>query len=104
MHPIGSYIGIETTPLDHPHTEAGDAIAFEGQKRVLGMLASGRPADDILAELCRGAEALNPGASAAILMLNRERQWLDRASAPSASLAFAAAVSNIPAGPSHLGT
>jgi len=67
------------------------------------MLASGQPPDDILAELCRGAEALNPGASAAILMLNRERQWLDRASAPSASLAFAAAVSNIPVGPSHLG-
>jgi hypothetical protein len=37
------------------------------------MLASGRPADDILAELCRGAEAVNPGASAAILVLNRER-------------------------------
>ena len=49
-------------------------MAFEGQKRVLGMLASGRPADDILAELCRGAEALNPGASAAILLLNRARK------------------------------
>jgi hypothetical protein len=51
MHAIGSDIGIETTRLD-PRSEAADATAFEGQKRVLGMLASGRPADDILAELC----------------------------------------------------
>jgi hypothetical protein len=57
MHAIGSDIGIETTRLD-PRSEAADATAFEGQKRVLGMLASGRPADDILDELCRGAEAL----------------------------------------------
>jgi hypothetical protein len=60
-----------------------------------GMLASGRPADDILAELCRGAKALNPSASAAILVLNRERKCLNRAIAPSAPLAFAALLSNI---------
>jgi hypothetical protein len=94
---------IETTPLDHPPTEAGDAMALEGQKRVLAMLATGRPADDILAELLPWRGGAQSRRERRHSRLNRERKCLDRAIAPSAPLAFAAALSNS-LGPPHLGT
>jgi PAS domain S-box-containing protein len=79
-------------------------ILFEGQKRILAMLARGEPVDEVLAELCRAAEAVEPKATAAILVLDRDNKCFDRGIAPTAGPGYCAALAGAPVGPPHVGT
>jgi PAS domain S-box-containing protein len=79
-------------------------ITFEGQKRILAMLARGEEVDDVLAELCRAAEAVEPKALAAILVLDRDNKRFDRGIAPTIGPRYCAALAGAPVGPPHVGT
>ena len=84
--------------------ESRSTLLFEGQKRVLAMLARGEPVDDILAELCRAAEAIEPTAVAAILVVDRGNERFDRAIAPTLGATYTAVLAGVPVGPPHVGT
>lgn len=84
--------------------EARSAIVFAGQKRVLAMLARGEPVDEVLAELCRAAEAIEPAAVAAILVLDREYERFDRGIAPTLGPSYCAPLAGARVGPPHVGT
>jgi PAS domain S-box-containing protein len=98
-----SNAAVFTVARDVP-AEPRSTITFERQKRVLAMLARGVPVDDVLAELCRSAEAIEPKSVAAILVLDRENRCFDRAIAPTTGPDYCASLAGTPVGPPHMGT
>ncbi|HXT80738.1 MAG TPA: ATP-binding protein [Acetobacteraceae bacterium] len=81
---------------------AAHAIAIlKGQRRVWEMMNRGDPQDDVLAALCHLTESLEPGALAAVLVLDRDRHCFDRVIAPSASPAFRKALVEMRTEPSR---
>ena len=65
----------------------------------MAMLARGEPSDDILSELCRSAEAREPGALAAVLVLDRDSRCFDRAIAPTLGPSYTAPLAGAEVGP-----
>ena len=84
--------------------EARSAAIFEGQQKILGMLARGEPSDAVLSELCRAAEAIEPAAVAAILVLDRDNWRFDRGIAPTLGSSYTAPLAGALVGPPHVGT
>ena len=84
--------------------EARSAAIFEGQQKILGMLARGEPSDEVLGELCRAAEAIEPTAVAAVLVLDRDNRRFDRGIAPTLGLSYTAPLAGALVGPPHVGT
>ena len=84
--------------------EARSAAIFEGQQKILGMLARGAPSDEVLSELCRAAEAIEPAAVAAVLVLDRDNRRFDRGIAPTLGSSYTAPLAGALVGPPHVGT
>jgi hypothetical protein len=68
-------------PKDRLTQAPPDPFFAAGFSRVFDFGAT-RGADEILAELCRAAEAIEPAAVAAIVVLDRENERRDHAIAP----------------------
>lgn len=78
--------------------------AFEGQQRILAMLAAGAPVEETLTALCHWAEALEPGAIPGILILDRDGRRFESAVAPRLGANYTATLAGLPIGPPHIGT
>jgi diguanylate cyclase (GGDEF)-like protein/PAS domain S-box-containing protein len=86
-----------TTEDIHDRKEA--ELALQGHARVLEMVAAGQPIGEILAALCRLAEAQLPGAKCSILLHDPEAGRLRHGAAPSLPAAYNAAIDGLSIGP-----
>ncbi|WP_262297262.1 bifunctional diguanylate cyclase/phosphodiesterase [Microvirga sesbaniae] len=86
-----------TTEDIHDRKEA--ELTLQGQARVLEMVAAGQALGDILAALCRLAEAQLPGARCSVLLHDPEHGRLRHGAAPGLPAAYNAAVDGLRTGP-----
>jgi two-component system, cell cycle sensor histidine kinase PleC len=70
-----------------------------GQNRVLRLLAEGRPLADVLDELCRGLEAVMPGAACSVVLLDETGQRLRPTAAPSLPPGYSQGFDGLQIGP-----
>jgi PAS domain S-box-containing protein len=85
------------TGVDIEDRKRADAL-FAGEKRILEMVATGRPLSETLNDLCRLVEEQRDGVLASILLLEGER--LRHGGAPSLPKAYTDAIDGIVIGPS----
>jgi len=79
------------------------AMLLEQQVAVLEMIARDAPRDDVLAQICRLAEAFLPGSMAGVTVLDRAGTTFEHCVMPEAPT-FAAAIPGVEVGPPHVGT
>ena len=76
---------------------------LERQVDVLEMIARDAPLNDVLAKVCRLAEAFAPGCMAGVTLLDRGGMTFEHCVMPSAPT-FAAGIPGVEVGPPHAGT
>ena len=75
-----------------------------GQKRVLEMVATGRPLPDVLAATCRVIEEQEPGVFCSVLLPDEQRRVIARAVGPSLPDAFQRRIEGLGIGPPYIGS
>ena len=89
----------EVTAIIRETSERKRAEAMsEGQRSVLGAIATGAPLTDVLDEVCRMIEAQLPGTMCSILLLDRDGLTLRSGAAPSLPSAYAEALDGLTTG------
>jgi PAS domain S-box-containing protein len=92
---VDSYIG---TTVDISERKRGEAL-FAGEKRLLEMIATGVPLEEILNVLCQIIEEYRPGTLASILLLRSDGLHLDSVAGPSLPKAWRQEMEKLPIGP-----
>jgi len=92
---VDSYIG---TTVDISERKRGEAL-FAGEKRLLEMIATGVPLEEILNVLCLIIEEYRPGALASILLLRSDGLHLDSVAGPSLPKEWRQEMEKLPIGP-----
>src|SRR6266404_1477783 len=92
---VDSYIG---TTVDISERKRGEAL-FAGEKRLLEMIATGVPLEEILNVLCLIIEDYRPGALASILLLRSDGLHLDSVAGPSLPKGWRQEMEKLPIGP-----
>src|SRR6266403_808959 len=92
---VDSYIG---TTVDISERKRGEAL-FAGEKRLLEMIATGVPLEEILNVLCLIIEDYRPGALASILLLRSDGLHLDSVAGPSLPKEWRQEMEKLPIGP-----
>src|SRR6266849_3276153 len=92
---VDSYIG---TTVDISDRKRGEAL-FAGEKRLLEMIATGVPLEEILNVLCLIIEEYRPGTLASILLLRSDRLHLDSVAGPSLPKGWRQEMEKLPIGP-----
>src|SRR5436190_6036706 len=92
---VDSYIG---TTVDISERKRGEAL-FAGEKRLLEMIATGVPLEEILNALCLIIEEYRPGALASILLLRSDGLHLDSVAGPSLPKGWRQEMEKLPIGP-----
>jgi PAS domain S-box-containing protein len=86
------------TNIDVEDLKRAERLLAE-EKRLLEMVATGRPAPEVLEALCRAVESLTEGTCASILLLDPATRCLRHGAAPSLSERYTAAVDGLLIGP-----
>src|SRR6266850_1538665 len=89
------YIG---TTVDISERKRGEAL-FVGEKRLLEMIATGVPLEEILNSLCLIIEAYRPNTLASILLLRSDGLHLDSVAGPSLPKGWRQEMEKLPIGP-----
>jgi PAS domain S-box-containing protein len=92
---VDSYVG---TTVDISERKRGEAL-FAGEKRLLEMIATGVPLEEILNVLCLIIEDYRPGALASILLLRSDGLHLDSVAGPSLPKEWRQEMEKLPIGP-----
>jgi PAS domain S-box-containing protein len=92
---VDSYIG---TTVDISERKRGEAL-FAGEKRLLEMIATGVPLEEILNALCLIIEEYRPGTLASILLLRSDGLHLDSVAGPSLPKEWRQEMEKLPIGP-----
>src|SRR5947208_3140982 len=92
---VDSYIG---TTVDISERKRGEAL-FAGEKRLLEMIATGVPLEEILNALCLIIEEYRPGTLASILLLRSDGLHLDSVAGPSLPKGWRQEMEELPIGP-----
>src|SRR6266446_5845134 len=92
---VDSYIG---TTVDISERKRGEAL-FAGEKRLLEMIATGVPLEEILNVLCQIIEDYRPGTLASILLLRSDGRHLDSVAGPSLPKEWRQEMEKLPIGP-----
>ncbi len=91
----GNLHGAINVFTDITERKRAEALLVE-QSRLMEHIASGRPLDDILTQLCRAVPTLNPGARACIVLANEDRTKISGTITPDLSPVFAEALQDAP--------
>src|SRR5436190_8735659 len=92
---VDSYIG---TTVDISERKRGEAL-FAGEKRLLEMIATGVPLEEILNSLCLIIEDYRSGTLASILLLRSDGLHLDSVAGPSLPKGWRQEMEKLPIGP-----
>src|SRR4029077_5032595 len=92
---VDSYIG---TTVDISERKRGEAL-FAGEKRLLEMIATGVPLEEILNVLCLIIEEYRPGALASLLLLRSDGLHLYAVAGPSLPKEWRQEMEKLPIGP-----
>lgn len=92
---VDRYIG---TTVDISERKRGEAL-FAGEKRLLEMIATGVPLEEILNALCLIIEEYRPGSLASILLLRSDGLHLDSVAGPSLPKGWRQEMEKLPIGP-----
>jgi len=92
---VASYIG---TTVDISERKRGETL-FSGEKRLLEMIATGVPLEQILNVLCLIIEEYRPRALASILLLRSDGLHLDSVAGPSLPKGWRQEMEKLPIGP-----
>src|SRR6266478_1687046 len=92
---VDNYIG---TTVDISERKRGEAL-FAGEKRLLEMIASGVPLEEILNALCLIIEEYRPNTLASILLLRSDGLHLDSVAGPSLPKGWRQEMEKLPIGP-----
>src|SRR5437773_3599072 len=92
---VESYIG---TTVDISERKRGETL-FSGEKRLLEMIATGVPLEQILNVLCLIIEEYRPRALASILLLRSDGRHLDSVAGPSLPNGWREEMEKLPIGP-----
>jgi PAS domain S-box-containing protein len=92
---VDRYIG---TTVDISERKRGEAL-FAGEKRLLEMIATGVPLEEILNALCLIIEEYRPNALASILLLRSDGLHLDSVAGPSLPKGWRQEMEKLPIGP-----
>lgn len=76
-----------------------DEALLAGEKRLLEMVARGRPLTDVLEALCRFVESTTPDCCCSVLLVDRRGAHLEFGAAPSLPLSLIKAVMSLPVTP-----
>ena len=92
---VDNYIG---TTVDISERKRGEAL-FTGEKRLLEMIATGVPLEEILNALCLIIEEYRPNTLASILLLRSDDLHLDSVAGPSLPKGWRQEMERLPIGP-----
>ncbi len=92
---VDNYIG---TTVDISERKRGEAL-FAGEKRLLEMIATGVPLEEILNALCLIIEEYRPNTLASILLLRSDGLHLDSVAGPSLPKGWRQEMEKLPIGP-----
>lgn len=94
----GNYLGVLETNNDVTERKRGEAL-FAGEKRLLEMIATGVPLDEILNVICQIIEEYRSGTLASVLLLNADGLHLDSVAGPSLPDGWIEQMEKLPIGP-----
>jgi PAS domain S-box-containing protein len=98
LGPSGEVDNYTGTTVDISERKRGEAL-FAGEKRLLEMIATGIPLEEILNALCLIIEEYRPGALASILLLRSDGLHLDSVAGPSLPKGWRQEMEKLPIGP-----
>ncbi len=88
-------------PRISPPTKSGEEEFRLGQGRILELIATSAPLDEILSRLVRTIESQSPGMLCSVLLLSEDGEHIRHGAAPSLPQDYVKAIDGLPIGPKH---